>query len=221
VRKTALAALAILLAGSWPPAAGAADRSERPRRMGRARPATLAEEPVVIGLIRYDTGVNVGFHPDSFGGNLNRVVGNRFNSAFGAPLLMSNRVFSLTVFPANGGLQSVSVASGPNSMGTAMVLDYLAANMVANQFNTVQFSPAVFTGPEFLGLFFGTFGAIQPAGLVGMSDMGTLGQGFHAIEGFYQQGMVATMLVPVPNRNAMVRARIDVFPVELMDFEIR
>ena len=34
------------------------------------------------------------------------------------------------------------------------------------------------------------------------------------------QGL-ATMLAPVPNRNAMARARIDVFPVELMDFEIR
>ena len=171
-------------------------------------------------MIRYDTGVNAGFHPDSFGGNLNRVVGNRFNSALGGPLLMSNRVFSLTVFPANSGLQSVSVASGPTSMGTAMVLDFLAANMVANQFNTVQFSPPVFVGPEFLGLFLGTFGSTQPVGLVGMSDMGTQGQGFHAIEGFYLQGL-ATMLAPVPNRNAMLRARIDVFPVELMDFEIR
>ena len=54
-----------------------------------------------------------------------------------------------------------------------------------------------------------------------MSDMGTQGRGFHAIEGFYFQGGIATMLVPVTNRNAMVRARIDVLPVELMDFEIR
>jgi len=32
---------------------------------------------------------------------------------------------------------------------------------------------------------------------------------------------MATMLEAVPNRNAMIRARIDVFPVELMEFEVR
>jgi hypothetical protein len=220
VRRTALA-VALLLAGPDPPAAHAADRSERPRRTAEARPARLAEEPVVIGLIRYDTGVNVGFHPDSISGSLNRVVGNRFNSAFGGPLLMSNRVFSLTVFPAESGFQSLSIATGPTSMGTAMVLDFLAVNLMANQFNTIPLSPSVATGPEFLGLFLGRFGAHQPAGLVGMSDMGTQGQGFHAVQAYYRGTiMLVTNIQPVPSRNAMVRARIDVFPVELMEFRL-
>jgi hypothetical protein len=221
VRKTALAAIAMLFAGSVEPAGNAAERSQRPGRTGQAMPARLAQEPNVIGMIRYDTGINAGFHPDSFGANLNRVVGNRFNTNLGGPLLMTNRVFTLTVFPANDGSQSVSIATGPNSMGTAMVIDYLNANLVAGQFNAIPLSPPLTVGPEFLALFLGTFGASQPAGLLGMSDMGTMGQGYHAIEGFYRSNMSVSMLVPVPNRNAMVRARIDVFPVELMEFEIR
>jgi hypothetical protein len=219
VRRTAFVALALLLAGSVLPDGSGAEPTQRPKRKGRAIPARLAEEPNVIGMVRYDTGVNAGFHPDAVTGN--RVVGNRFNSHLGGPLLMTNRVFTLTAFPANTGPQSVSIASGLNSMGTAMVIDYINVELVGGQFNAITFSPPVWVGPEFLGLFLGSFGTFHPLGLVGMSDMATMGQGYHAIEGFYQGSMLATMLVPVPNRNAMVRVRIDVFPVELMEFEIR
>jgi hypothetical protein len=223
VRKTVAAALATLLAGSGT-AATAAEGSRRGARTGEARPSRLALEPHVIGMITYDTGVNAGFHPDVPAGspNLNRLVGNRFNSLLGGPLLFSNRVFSVTLFPAHSGPQSISIATGPNSMGTAMVVDYLNANLVANQFNQIPISPPAFVqGGEFLALFVGTFGGTNPGGLLGMSDMGTMGQGYHAIQGFYQGDMLATMLQAVPNRNAMIRARIDVFPVELMEFEVR
>jgi hypothetical protein len=222
VRKATLAALALLLAGSGT-VATTAERLGRGRRTGEARVSRMAMEPNVIGTIQYDTGVNAGFHPDGqLGGNLNRVVGNRFNTALGGPLMMTNMIFTLTVFPANSGLQSVSVATGPNSMGTAMVIDYLNANLMANQFNEIPINPAASVGGgEFLALFLGAFGSTQPAGLVGMSDMGTMSQGFHAIQGFYRSNMIASQLVPVPNRNAMVRAAIDIFPVELLEFEIQ
>jgi hypothetical protein len=220
VRKVAFASIALLLAGSGPPAGSAAEPAGRGLRRGEARPARHADEPVVIGTIRYDTGINAGFHPDgASGGNLNRVVGNRFNTNLGLPLMMTNMIFRLTVFPANSGTQSLSIANGPNSMGSAVVVDYLNVNLMANEFNAVPFSPAVTVGPEFLGLFLGAFSSTQAAGLLGMSDMATMGQGYHAIEGFYLLGAV-TMLVPVPNRNAMMRASIDVFPVELMDFRL-
>jgi hypothetical protein len=222
VRKATLAALALLLAGSGT-VATTAERLGRGKRTGEARVSRMAMEPNVIGTIQYDTGVNAGFHPDGqSGGNLNRVVGNRFNTLLGGPLVWGNMVFTLTVFPANSGLQSVSVATGPNSMGTAMVVDYLAVDLMANQFNEIPINPPAFVaGGEFLALFLGTFGTTQAAGLVGMSDMGTMGQGFHAIQGFYVSNMIAAQLAPVPNRNAMVRAAIDVFPVELMEFRIQ
>jgi hypothetical protein len=221
VRLAALAAV-VLLAGSGAAVDGA-DRTDRPRRSARTKPSRLAYEPAVIGMIKYDTGINAGFHPDVPAGspNLNRIVGNRFNSALGGPLLMTGRVFSITVFPANDGNQSVSIIGPPNASNTAMVLDYQYANLLANQFNTIVLpGGGVPVGADFLGVFVGVFNGTNPGGLLGMSDMATMGQGYHAIEGFYAGNAMATMLAPVPSRNAMLRVRVDVFPVELMDFRL-
>ena len=202
-------------------AAPHADAAERPRRAAKRADARVASEGSICG-IRYDTGMNAGFHPDGqSGGNLNRVVGNRFNSRLGGPLLMTNMVTMITVFPANAGNQSVSIATAPTPMNTAMVLDFLNANLVANAFNEVNVSPAVTVGPDFLGLFIGAYGATQPAGLLGMSDMQTMGQAYHAVQGFYAGNALATMIQTVPVRNAMLRVDGDFcIPVELMDFKI-
>ena len=61
-------------------------------------------------------------------------------------------------------------------------------------------------------------------GLLGMSDMQNQGQGYHAFEAFYTgaAGGLQTMIQALPNRNAMLRATVDVsVPVELMDFRIQ
>ena len=175
----------------------------------------------MIGTVTYDTGVNAGFHPDSPSAAQNRIVGNRFNSALGGPLLMTGMVSFLTVFPANNGPQSVSLVAPPTTMGTAMVLDFVTAPLVAGGFNSVPFQPAITVGPDFLGMFLGTFGTAHAAGLLGMSDMATMGQGYHAVQGFYFAQM-ASMIEVVPNRNAMLRATGDILvPVELLGFEIR
>lgn len=221
MRKAAVVVTALALAGIVGPAASAAERAGRTARKTDAR--TVPSALAVIGTITYDTGINVGFYPDSVSGNLNRLVGNRFDSQLGHKLMMTNMVTMITVFPANDGLQSVSIAGPPDAMGSAMVLDYVAANLMANQFNAILVNPGVTVGPDFLGLFLGAFFVSQPLGLVGMSDMGTMGQGYHAIDGFYgaPQGLMATMIQVVPNRNAMVRATIDLLvPVELMDFRL-
>jgi hypothetical protein len=224
VKMAALVATGLLLACVVPSPVDAAERSGRTKRKAKVRTEPRASQ--VIGTITYDTGINAGFHPDVPPGsvNLNRIVGNRFNSISGGPLLMTGMVFTVTVFPANDGQQSVSILSAPNSIGTAMVLDYQVANLVANQFNEIVLNPALPVGSDFLGVFLGTFGASQPAGLLGMSDMATMGQGFHGVAGFYLGGsqMIATMIQAVPNRNAMLRVSVDIFtPVELLDFKIQ
>jgi hypothetical protein len=220
VKNVSLVALGLLLTGAPASTIGAAERSVRTPRTTHATTVPPTAQP--IGTITYDTGINVGFHPDAIAGspNLNRIVGNRFNSVLGGPLLMTNMVHHITVFPANDGVQSVSFATAPTTMDTAMVLDYLAADLMANQFNALAVTPSITVGPDFLGFFLGTFSASQPAGLLGMSDMATMGQGYHAVQGFYWQGMVATMIQVIPNRNAMLRVTIDLIPVELMGFEI-
>jgi hypothetical protein len=215
VKKTALVAVGLVLAVSG---LYAAERPGRGSRTAEARIVPAA--PEVIGAVTYDIGVNVGFHPDLPAAAMNRVVGNRFNSAWGLPLLSTGMVSLLTVFPANTGPQSVSIALPPNTMNTAMVIDFVNAPLVAGQFNSVPFDPPVTVGPDFLGLFLGTFGTFHAAGLLGMSDMATMGQGYHAVQAIYFAGM-ATMIEVVPNRNAMLRARGDfVVPVELMDFAV-
>jgi hypothetical protein len=125
----------------------------------------------------------------------------------------------LTVFPAATGAQSVSIGGTPSTMGTAMVLDYIQANMMAGVFNVVTF-PAVTVPQDFIGVFIGAFGVSTPAGLLGMSDMAVNGQGFHAIDGFYASGN-QTMLAAIAGRNGMIRASGDPLPVELMDFKIQ
>ena len=75
--------------------------------------------------------------------------------------------------------------------------------------------------PDFLGFFLGTFGGNNPAGLLGMSDMQN-GTGLSRGRGFYDGLDPTTMIEPVPNRNAMIRATGDILvPVELMDFKIQ
>jgi hypothetical protein len=192
---------------------------QNPKRVA-ARPA--ADAPDVIGTVTYDSGVSVGFHPDATSGNLNRTVGNRFNSALGGPLLATGMVTRLTVFPANAGNQSVSIAGPPSPANTAMVLDFfLVSGLMAGQFNQVTLAPPTPVGPDFLGIFLGAYASTQPAGLLGMSDMQVNGQGYHAFQAFYAGGL-QTMIETVPNRNAMLRAFGDILtPVELMDFKIQ
>jgi hypothetical protein len=201
-----------------------AAQSRRPSaKKVTARPAP--EVPQVVGTVTYDNGTNVGFHPDgSNGTNLNRTVGNRFNSALGGPLLGVNAMVTrLTVFPANSGTQSVSIAGPPTPANTAMVLDvFLVSGLMAGQFNQITLVPPTPVGPDFLGIFLGAYATNQPAGLLGMSDMQVNGQQYHAFQAFYGGLSMQTMIETVPNRNAMLRAFGDILtPVELMDFKIQ
>lgn len=215
MKKIALAAIGLTLAG-WSAPVAAADRQ---RGVARGH-ATPPPEAPLLGLVVYDTGVNAGFHPDTPNAPQHRIVGNRFDSALGDPLLMTGMVTRMTVFPANTGPQSVSLFAAPNSMNSAMALGFETVAMTANQFNSVLMTPPITVGSDFLGMFLGTFGTFHAAGLLGMSDMATMGQGYHAVQAFYM-GQVARSIEVVPNRNGMIRARGDIrIPVELMDFRI-
>ena len=221
MKKSALLAACLMVMGPVLYTAGAADGGRGTRKALDVR--VVPPTPDVVGTVTYDTSVNAGFHPDDpNGANLNRCVGNRFNSALGGPLLNPGMVTMLTVFPANSGAQSVSVAGPPNTMGTAAVLAFVAGNIMANQFNAVTIAPVSVTA-DFIGWFLGTFNQTQAAGLLGMSDMQNAGQGYHAVQGFYVSGMgISTMVVTVPNRNAMLRATGNILvPVELMEFKIQ
>jgi hypothetical protein len=231
VRKTAFVAVGLLLSGVG---SSAADRAPRARDGAKRvqgkvvphEPRPLSRTPQrLLGDITYDTGINAGFHPDVSPGapNQNRTVGNRFNSAYGLPLLMTGMVWRITAFPASSANQSVSLADIPTTMNTAMVLVFVNAPMMANQFNAIVLNPGVSVQSDFLGMFVGQFNFAQNL-LLGMSDMSTMGQGYHAIQAFYtaEGGGLQTMIEVVPNRNAMLRVNVDILvPVELMEFRIQ
>lgn len=219
MNKTALVVASLMVVG---PSLSMVDAAERRSAHPRQAESKVVTNPVqVVGTVQYDTGTNVGFQPDGTGLAINRVVGNRFNSALGGPLLASGMVTMLTVFPANAGPQYLSVASAPSPGNTLMVLYFVQANMVAGTFNQVAFPTTAVTA-DFVGLFMGTFNATQGTGLLGMSDMATMGQGYHALIANYQSSGIATGAAVVPNRNAMLRASGDILtPVELMDFRIQ
>jgi hypothetical protein len=218
VKKTAWIAACLVVVGSSLSVVGAAESGRRGQIRSEAR--VVPPEPEFFGTVTYDTGTNAGFHPDgSSGANLNRTVGNRFNSALGGPLLMTGMVTMLTAFPASSGGLSVSIASTPTPGNTATVLAFINANLMAGAFNAIPIAATV--PPDFLGIFVGTFNGNNPAGLLGMSDMQNVNQGYHAIQAFYAAG-AQTMIEVVPNRNAMIRATGDILvPVELMDFKIQ
>lgn len=219
MKKTAWIAACVVVVGPSLSGVGAADNSSR-RGQIRSEARVVPPEPQFIGTVTYDTGTNAGFHPDgSNGANLNRTVGNRFNSALGGPLLMTGMVTMLTAFPASNGGQSVSIATTPTPGNTATVVAFVNANLMAGQFNAIGIAATV--PPDFLGIFVGAFNTNNPAGLLGMSDMQNLNQGYHAFQAFYAAG-AQTMIEVVPNRNAMIRATGDILvPVELMDFKIQ
>lgn len=196
--------------------------AENSRPGKRPNAQTLQAKPgpgiQVVGTITYDTGVNAGFPPDT--GAI--IIGNRFNSALGGPLLMTGMVTMWEIFPQNSGAQSFTFWGPPSTMNTAMLLTpYFMANLMANVFNQVTLpAPGVTTGPDFLVTFFGFF-SNTPPGLCGLDSNPVNGQGFHALQGNYVAPNM-TMIAPIAGRNAMMRVTGDILtPVELMNFKIQ
>jgi hypothetical protein len=216
VKKTAWCAAWLIVVGPTVSLVNAEATRAKPKKAANVQVYT-GEVPQGTGTITYDTGVNAGFHPDAG----QRVVGNRFNSALGGPLT-TGMVTMITLFPALSGGQSLSVLGPPSPGGTAMIIDFQNANLMANAFNVVTMTTAVPVGPDFLATFIGFYVAGMD-GLLGMSDMANGNQGYHAFSGVYVGAIMgASMLMAVPARNAMIRASGDMLvPVELMEFKIQ
>jgi hypothetical protein len=205
--------LALILAIGTSATLDAAPRRNRPgRRPLAARSAPLV--PLGTGTIAYDTGIAVAFPQNATGF---QVVGNRFNSMMGGPIMNPAVVSRVTLFPQSSGPQSFTFALAPNSMGTAMVLEYHGATFMAMEFNTVQLSSAVNLPGDFVVSFIGNYG--NPGGLLGLGDMSVAAQGFHAFGGTYSAGNIVN-LAPIANRNALLRVTGPGLPVELLDFEL-
>ncbi|MET0554178.1 MAG: hypothetical protein ABW221_14140 [Vicinamibacteria bacterium] len=205
-----LTAFAIAAAAATP--SDAAPR--RGRRAGKPLAAATQTSPLGAVTVAYDTGVAFEF-PTDVG---DQVVGNRFDTRLGGPLAATNRVTRVTLFPQNSGTQSFTFALPPDSMGSAPVIQYFSASLMAMAFNSVELPTEIVLPPSFIVTFIGQFGGA--AGLTALDDMSLLGQGFHAIRGTYASPSIVNV-ASIPNRNALLRVTGPTLPVELIDFQIR
>jgi hypothetical protein len=208
---TAIWLAAGVVAFAQAPSSDAAPRRNRAARRVLATQALTSGAPFTI---TYDTGMAVEFPQNTTGFE---VVGNRFNTIMGGPILGPVNLTRVTLFPQNSGPQSFSFALPPNSMGSAMVLTYQAATFTAMEFNVVQLSPAVALPTDFIVTFIGDYG--NPGGLLALDDMSNAAQGFHAIRGTYSNPSLLGV-TPIPNRNALLRVTGPGLPVELLDFKL-
>ena len=211
-----LAGVAMFVGSDSAVSAGTAERAKAKRTLSQARTVAGTRSPDVVGTVTYDTGLNAGFPPDT--GAI--VVGNRFNSALGGPLLMTGAVTMATIFPQNSGNNSFTFFGPPNSAGVATQIGAIqVANLMAGVFSAVTLPTPIPVGPDFLGAFYGIFGGTP--GLVGLDSNSTLGQGFHAFQATTMLPQI-TMFAPIAARNAMYRVTGDLLtPVELMNFELQ
>lgn len=175
----------------------------------------------VVGTIAYDTGFPaVGFGNDG-GGPPFTLLGNRFNTHTGIPVMASGTVSTIRAVVVPGPSQTASsagfVAYGPQTtMGGAPAI-FSTFGTAAGVIDTVSFAGLGFnyTGSEFYVLF-GDF-AVSYVPVFGTGT--TLGQGFHGAQGINATPNI-TATSALTGLNGLIRATGNIVPVELMSFEI-
>ena len=136
MRRSAALFLALLTLGG---SAHGVERRPGERRPGERKPPLKVQAVPAPGRaaagapephfwIAYDSGSNAGFPA----GAPYKVVGNRFHSISAMALIGSNNsIDRVTLFPEESGPQSFSVFGAPNATGTAMLIDYFNAPLMA------------------------------------------------------------------------------------------
>lgn len=171
-----------------------------------------------IGTIRYDD----GFASQGFGGG--SIIGQRFNSHTGLPMLTSGTVSTVRAVVAPGPANTTSSAGfvllGPQTVGGGAMAVFSTFGLATGVIDTVSFSGigASYTGTEFFVLF-GDFASVY----IPVFGTGTtMGQGHHGVVG-YTGGMGPNITGTFDfggTLNALIRASGNIVPVELMSFEI-
>ncbi len=186
------------------------------------RPAAASRAPSAIGTIQYDDGVPT----TTFGGGA--IIGNRFDTAVGDPVLASGTVSTVVGVVAPGLAFNSSdntagfVIEGPQTAGggAQAIFSSWMSGLTGTTTQTVTFSGlgVNYTGSSFFVLFgdwatsyvpeFGS-GTTQSQGHHGMVGY-TGGQGPNITRTFDFGGVL----------NGLVRVTGNVLPVELMSFDV-
>lgn len=172
-----------------------------------------------VGTIKYDDGVTT----TTFGGGA--IVGNRFDTATGEPVLQSGTV-STVVGVVHPGPAITTSSAGfvllgpqtPNGGAFAIFSTFTGGLTAATE--TVTFSGL---GVEYTGdSFFVLFGDFNASYVPAFGSGSTLDQGFHGVVGYTGgQGPNITSTFDFGGTlNGLVRVTGNVLPVELMSFEV-
>lgn len=172
-----------------------------------------------VGTITYDDGAG----STTFGGGA--IIGNRFNTHTGVPVLASGTVDTIVAVVAQGPAFTTSsagfVIEGPQTTGGgAMAIFSSFTSGITGATDTVTFTGigATYPGSSFFVLF-GDFASVY----VPVFDSGTVnGQGHHGVVG-YTGGMGPNITSTFDfggTLNALVRASGNILPVELIDYGV-
>ena len=174
-----------------------------------------------VGSIVYDSGPVT----TSFGGG--SIIGNRFNTALGQPVLPNGTIETVSAVVIPGPSQTTSsagfVIEGPKTAGGGAQALFSSFTNAAGTVDTVVFNNlgVQYTGNSFYVLFGDFANSYVPAFGPGTLD----GQGHHGVRGFTGgMGPNITSTAPISGLNAFIRATGNItnpIPVELMKFEIK
>jgi len=210
--------------GQTPPTRGAGPYRARASAQAESDDVAASSQKLarIVGTIRYD----VGNPTTTFGGGA--IIGNRFNTAGGSPVLASGTVSTVQAVVVQGPAFTSSsagfVIEGPQTAGGAAFAIFSSFTNPTGVTDTVTFNGigANYTGNSFFVLF-GDFATVHvPA----FSTGSTLGQGRHGVVG-YTGGMGPNITSTFDFGgafNGLVRASGNILsaivPVELMQFEV-
>jgi hypothetical protein len=196
---------------------GGRGKYQGPGAVGTPRTATKAA-PKAVGTITYDDGVMT----TSFGGGA--IIGNRFDTHTGIPVLASGTVSTVVGVVVQGGAftspSAGFVIEGPQTVGGGAMALFSSFTTATGTTDTVTFTGlnVTYTGSSFMVLFGDFANSYVPAFGTGSNLM----QGYHGIVG-YTGGMGPNITGTFDfggSLNGLVRASGNIVPVELMKFDV-
>lgn len=200
---------------------GGAERAGKRAQNKKGPGQQGAAKGPVLGSIQYDDGTGSTTFLEA---NTQAIIGNRFNTHTGAPVLTSGTIDTVQAVFMPGATATTQSAGfvvlGPQTMsGGAMAIFSTFTSAGTGMTETVTYTGlgVNYTGSSFFVLF-GNF----DASYVPVFGTGTTnGQGHHGVSGNTGgMGPNITATTPISGFNALARTTGSILPVELMQFTV-
>jgi len=201
-------------------AAAVQSRAALRREQERIRPEVKilkgGADPEAVGTVAYEPGTPADFFRTDTGTG-NQLVGNRFNSASGSPLLATGALTQITLYPyVTDSNILVTILTSLNGT-TAFPIVGLSAGSIMNGYFVALLGFSITVGSDFLMAQY--VGSYLGPDSIGVRSASVNGQGFHGMQINFVNSVLATGFTTLPGQNPMIRATGNILvPVELMSF---